>query len=213
MNNLDSKQDAHGSHRLTRYSSRVTALLVLATAVWGLARCGGSTPEAETPASTQPAAPAEAPAPEAPARAQAPDATEPAAAEEQDQLDFDESGAESLPAPAAPAFDDDKPAPEAPRKERAKSDDSADVGLARGYSLPKALAAIAHFDAQLSLAIEASSPDCGEAEGFRRTVCQLAERICVLESDLPSSGAERHCGDSRARCSAATSRYRQSCPR
>lgn len=206
MNKFDCKQAAHpGSLLRIGSSSRVTASLVLALAALGLPQCGGSTPEAETPASVPPSTPAPAPASEAPA-------ADGAALDEEERLDSNESAVEGAPAAPAPQFQDDTPRVEAPRKERAKADDEpADVGLAGSYSLPKALAAIEHFDAQLSAAIEASTPDCPGAEGFRRTVCQLAERICSLESDLPSSGAERHCGDSRARCSAATSRYRQSC--
>lgn len=205
MNKFDSNRPApHDSWVRTCCSSRVTASFVLALTALGLAHCGGSTPEAEAPASVPPNTPEPAPASEAPA-------AQGAALDEQERGNSDGSAVEASPAAQPPLFEDDKPSAEAPRKERAKADDEPDVGLARAYSLPKALAAIEHFDAQLSAAIAASTPDCPGAEGFRRTVCQLAERICTLENDLPSSGAERHCGDSRARCNAATSRYRQSC--
>jgi hypothetical protein len=150
-------------------------------------------------------------------------ASAPAEAEKQAiDAEATENAAEGAPTPrniqapepppaSAPVLEQQGPVPEESRKDRAKSDDLADAGFAAGYSLPKALAAIERFDAQLSAAVALSAPNCPDAEGFRRSVCQLAERICVLEDDLPSSGQERHCGDSRARCVAATSRYRQSC--
>lgn len=67
------------------------------------------------------------------------------------------------------------------------------------------------FDS-LASALALSVPDCSVAERFRQNVCALAERICELERDLPST-TPHHCGDGRSRCSEATSRYNAKCDR
>ena len=131
-------------------------------------------------------------------------------------------GGTAVPEAQAPAPVTPGPPAAPPASNEATMDDAGETerseGRANGvntpiesYDLPAALAALADFDARLSASIELSAPDCDQAEIFRRAVCQLAERICVLEEGLPSSVVARECGDSRARCVAATSRFRQSC--
>jgi hypothetical protein len=67
------------------------------------------------------------------------------------------------------------------------------------------------FD-ELTSALALSVPDCGAAERFRQNVCTLAERICTLERDLPSTTPHR-CTDGRQRCTDATTRYNAKCDR
>lgn len=64
---------------------------------------------------------------------------------------------------------------------------------------------------QFGEALEAA--DCDAAEHFRDRVCQLAERLCELSRDLPSSSrAHGDCADGRDRCQQASRRYAERCP-
>jgi hypothetical protein len=62
----------------------------------------------------------------------------------------------------------------------------------------------------LSESLALANPDCPKADSFRRAVCDLSERICELESELPDTTAGV-CGDARSRCNAANASYRQHC--
>jgi hypothetical protein len=65
---------------------------------------------------------------------------------------------------------------------------------------------------ELTSALALSVPDCSAAERFRHNVCALAEHICTLERELPST-TPHNCGDGRTRCSEATIRYNAKCER
>jgi hypothetical protein len=62
----------------------------------------------------------------------------------------------------------------------------------------------------LTRSLELANPDCPKADSFRRAVCDLSERICSLESELPDT-TNGVCGDARSRCSKANTSYRQHC--
>lgn len=64
----------------------------------------------------------------------------------------------------------------------------------------------------LTSALALSIPDCDAAERHRQNVCSLAERICALERDLPSTTPHR-CNDGQTRCADATNRYNAKCER
>lgn len=59
-------------------------------------------------------------------------------------------------------------------------------------------------------ALAAAAPDCEGARGFRDAVCSLAERICALTGQAPSSLAAR-CDDGRRRCAQSRLRYSRQC--
>jgi hypothetical protein len=69
----------------------------------------------------------------------------------------------------------------------------------------------ARFD-DFGKALATGAPNCDEADGFRREVCRLAERICDLSRDLPpSSTSHSDCEDGKERCEAANRRYSDVC--
>lgn len=85
-------------------------------------------------------------------------------------------------------------------------DDEASPALAASQSWSQLNVAFGELESALALSV----PDCGAAERFRQNVCTLAERICTLEQDLPST-TPHNCADGRKRCSDATSRYHGKC--
>lgn len=87
-------------------------------------------------------------------------------------------------------------------------DDEASPALAASQSWSQLNVAFGELESALALSV----PDCGAAERFRQNVCTLAERICTLEQDLPST-TPHNCADGRKRCSDATSRYHGKCDR
>lgn len=88
----------------------------------------------------------------------------------------------------------------------AELDDEGSPALAASQSWSQLNVALGELESALSLAV----PDCSAAERFRQNVCSLAERICTLEQDLPST-TPHNCVDGRKRCSDATSRYHGKC--
>lgn len=89
---------------------------------------------------------------------------------------------------------------------RSASADEAEPALAVSESWTQLNVAYDDLTSALALSV----PDCGAAERFRQNVCALAERICTLERDLPST-TPHNCNDGRTRCSDATSRYNAKC--
>lgn len=185
---------------LRRLPSVCCALLVGSL----VASCAGSAPEAKAPGS---------PASE---NIESPASGDTSSDSSADADLSDVPGAEAAqsPAPEAPksgySYEPLESSPAEERKRKARADDAKQKSEGKQYDVPTALADIDQYFAKLSAIVELSAPDCNRAETFRRAVCQLAERICVLEQDLPST-VERHCEDSRARCVAATSRYADTC--
>jgi type IV secretory pathway VirB10-like protein len=89
---------------------------------------------------------------------------------------------------------------------RSGLDDEAEPALAVSESWTQLNVAFEEMASALALSV----PDCGTAERFRQNVCALAERICNLERELPST-TPHNCSDGRSRCSDATSRYNAKC--
>ncbi len=97
---------------------------------------------------------------------------------------------------------------EAERSSMEGAADSAEPALAAEQAWSQLAVA---YD-ELTEALALSVPDCGAAARFRENVCALAERICTIERDLPSTTPHK-CTDGRQRCSDATSRYNAKCDR
>lgn len=63
-----------------------------------------------------------------------------------------------------------------------------------------------------SMVAALSENRCGEAERFRRQLCELAERICTIADELPgSTDVGMRCRDGRQRCTEASRRHAQHC--
>lgn len=180
---------------------------------------------AAAPIEEQRAAPAEAVAPEANARDEwpqagavaPPPAPAPKSEDASKQLPFDkpapstatEKKKDSAKASAAPrAASKPKGAMGAGAAREGELDDEASPALAASQSWSQLNVAFGDLESALALSV----PDCGAAERFRQNVCTLAERICTLEQDLPST-TPHNCEDGRKRCSDATSRYHGKCDR
>lgn len=202
-------QDTHdqtsaflGSTSCTR---RVFQALAALGSVGLVASCGASMPPAEAPAAA-----AEQPSDELTYSSEAAGESEGTVSDESPEQQSIEAEAEA--APAVPDDLDMESGESLPpeRKKRNKGWRANVEKSIEAYDLPKSLSAIDVYDRRLSATIELKAPDCEQAENFRRAVCQLAERICVLEQDLPTT-VERHCADSRTRCVSAAKRYSATC--
>lgn len=63
----------------------------------------------------------------------------------------------------------------------------------------------------LGNALELATPDCTTAGTLRDRVCELAEHICRLAGDAPSSETQSLCKDGRVRCEQARARFDGTC--
>lgn len=63
---------------------------------------------------------------------------------------------------------------------------------------------------RMAEALELAVPDCSAAERFRQNLCSLADHICQIEQELPTT-TMRRCEDGKKRCADASKRYRTRC--
>lgn len=214
---------------IRRVSVRLSGVVVF---VFGVVGCAKT--DVQAPAKEAPSAPAAAPevleenqpAPPAPASAADSDRW-PQAEARPGAPSQGAGGSQHAPAPILAPGPRDKADDAEKKKEPARSRAAAkpakgELGASEGSaSADEAQPALAVSESwtQLNLAFDGltsalalSVPDCSAAERFRQNVCSLAEHICSLERDLPST-TPHNCGDGRTRCNDATSRYNAKCDR
>lgn len=129
---------------------------------------------------------------------------------------------EAKPAAAAPAPERartqnaEAAAPAPARPASRKANDEAAVGgaaSAGGEPLAEWRHSVALMDQtydRFQDAMALSTPDCPAADKFRQAVCTLAEHICRLEEQMPTT-TKRRCDDGRQRCEQAGQKYRARC--
>jgi hypothetical protein len=198
-------------------SSRIVAFSLLGL----VSACSPQPPEPQSPGAQSPEAPERLDATEsqpyeqeqsAPA-ADSPAAPEPAAAAKPATGGASEEKAPHDALPSKRKSDEGRAAGAAPAPPITAADDelSRSQPAIAGLDLQSALQLIESNAKALESSVSSGAPDCPGAEGYRKAVCELAERICALENELPSTTRDRHCGDSRARCGSASARYRAVC--
>jgi hypothetical protein len=205
-----------GTRRCERSRARLGR--AVSGALWAVlfTHCGGSSPEPRAPATEIGPHAEQSPEGES-TGAEALTADEeqsaPSRAEQSPLPKADEAPAAASPVPEAGGPELERsPAKDNRGGASSDADDLAGSGSSAQVSeIHRAFELQTEFEWRFTKAIAVDAPNCELAETFRRSVCDLAERICALESKLPSSTRERYCGDSRARCSHASANYRQAC--
>jgi type IV secretory pathway VirB10-like protein len=134
-------------------------------------------------------------------------------------------GKKAAPAPAAPAeaartgasplrqeeqaSQPARPAASKP-KDKATLDRSAKADEQNLSEWSRSISLLEESFEQFENAIELAAPNCPAADKYRLTVCALADRICSLEEQVPTT-TRRRCDDGKQRCAQAGQKYRARC--
>lgn len=140
---------------------------------------------------------------QAPAQKQSAEAPASPSREEPVADDAEQSGASSdestAPSPSAPA--QAAAAPPAEPKEKGRS-----------FKRGDALLGLSEHQASLLDSLRADALSCGGARPHRDAICEIARRICELQSSSPSTTSpEASCSEATQSCESAQRRFREKC--